>query len=781
MADTLESLEIKVQHNASGADAEINGVATAIGRLKTALTGVPAALKELASAVKAVNEAFKGGTAKYDKFAESMLNVATSAELLGENSSHVMTLANAMNTLTSVKVTAGSFNALAKGVEGVGTAAQTITPEAISNLDKMVTSLAKLQGVDLQGLGSAMSAVRRGGSVTPKEPPVPVPDGSRELISNASAIDVLEAKLVSLREAMEQAFNAGDTDKAYSLRNQILQTEAALERAKKAANDAASGVKNLSKQASKSKGPLGTLVASLKRIAFYRILRSILKSISQAFQEGLEKAYLFSQGMSGEGNRFAQSLDRMKSAGNQMKGQLGSAFISLLAAVEPVLITLINLVTKAADAISQLLAAFTGKTYLKANATAAQFADTMAGGAAAAKEWKNQLLGFDEINRLNAPSDGGGGGGTNPLAGYEMVDTPINEKLLTFINNIKEKLQPAIDRLKEAFDRLKEAWQRFSDSITNDGALTNLISDFFVLCGNVILDGLTILADTLTLILDILTALNTGDWSQVWRSFAQLLYDIVVLVADIIVGVGNLIEDAFIVLLDIIDDIIGTHFADDLREDQRAFNDMYTAAKESDEGLFGLKRTLGLTADTTKKASEETDKFTEALAGVSSQSGDTKQKVNGIRSSVDWVLDGFRGFGTEVAQIFTSLFYPIQSFCNWIDSALQRIGIFNGLTSRVNQMQNDGSIYLQGFASGGHPTEGQLFFANEAGPEMVGTIGGRSTVATNDDIVEGIRQGVYDAVLAANGSNSGDVSVKVYLDSREIKAGQQRLNRAWGV
>ena len=88
----------------------------------------------------------------------------------------------------------------------------------------------------------------------------------------------------------------------------------------------------------------------------------------------------------------------------------------------------------------------------------------------------------------------------------------------------------------------------------------------------------------------------------------------------------------------------------------------------------------------------------------------------------------------------------------------------------------------KGFASGGFPDEGQLFLANEgSAPEMVGSMGGRTAVANNDQIVEGIRQGVYDAVVAANGNGNGDVSVKVYLDSREIKAGQQRLNRAWGV
>lgn len=53
------------------------------------------------------------------------------------------------------------------------------------------------------------------------------------------------------------------------------------------------------------------------------------------------------------------------------------------------------------------------------------------------------------------------------------------------------------------------------------------------------------------------------------------------------------------------------------------------------------------------------------------------------------------------------------------------------------------------YANGGFPGTGELFFARESGPEMVGRMGGRSAVANNDQIVDGIAAGVYDAVVAA--------------------------------
>jgi hypothetical protein len=66
------------------------------------------------------------------------------------------------------------------------------------------------------------------------------------------------------------------------------------------------------------------------------------------------------------------------------------------------------------------------------------------------------------------------------------------------------------------------------------------------------------------------------------------------------------------------------------------------------------------------------------------------------------------------------------------------------------------------FADGGFPTTGQMFVAREAGPELVGTMGGRTAVANNDQIVQGIKQGVYEAVSMAmrNGGNTVQLDVR---------------------
>ena len=94
------------------------------------------------------------------------------------------------------------------------------------------------------------------------------------------------------------------------------------------------------------------------------------------------------------------------------------------------------------------------------------------------------------------------------------------------------------------------------------------------------------------------------------------------------------------------------------------------------------------------------------------------------------------------------------------------------------------------FATGGFPTTGQMFIAREAGPEMVGSIGRRTAVANNDQIVEGIRAGVHDAqaeqnsLLAEQNDLLRAILAKeghVYLDPRTAKRAVDRATRDAGV
>ena len=95
------------------------------------------------------------------------------------------------------------------------------------------------------------------------------------------------------------------------------------------------------------------------------------------------------------------------------------------------------------------------------------------------------------------------------------------------------------------------------------------------------------------------------------------------------------------------------------------------------------------------------------------------------------------------------------------------------------------SLNWTAYASGGFPKMGEAFIAREAGPELVGRIGNRTSVANNDQIVTAVSQGVYSAVVAAmnetQGNSSGSQPIVVYLDGKQIYSSVKRTESRRGV
>lgn len=102
------------------------------------------------------------------------------------------------------------------------------------------------------------------------------------------------------------------------------------------------------------------------------------------------------------------------------------------------------------------------------------------------------------------------------------------------------------------------------------------------------------------------------------------------------------------------------------------------------------------------------------------------------------------------------------------------------------------SVSVDYYASGGFPNKGQLFVANEAGPELVGKIGNKTTVANQNQIVASVAEGVSDAVanvmMAFTGQNKESapvIEVVVKADSEVLyqvtKKGEKKHNGRYHI
>ena len=107
------------------------------------------------------------------------------------------------------------------------------------------------------------------------------------------------------------------------------------------------------------------------------------------------------------------------------------------------------------------------------------------------------------------------------------------------------------------------------------------------------------------------------------------------------------------------------------------------------------------------------------------------------------------------------------SFAKGIVKAIKNTS-FPTITGTVNTSGSSASISFKAYANGGFPAEGQMFVAREAGPELVGTIGSRSAVANNDQIVESVSKGVYRAVVQAMGQSNGSQVVEAKVNDKVL-------------
>lgn len=87
-----------------------------------------------------------------------------------------------------------------------------------------------------------------------------------------------------------------------------------------------------------------------------------------------------------------------------------------------------------------------------------------------------------------------------------------------------------------------------------------------------------------------------------------------------------------------------------------------------------------------------------------------------------------------------------------------------------------------GYATGGYPTSGEMFFAREDGlPEMVGRVGRQTAVMNNGQIADTMAQSLIRAMGQSGGSPQPQViENKLYLDGEVVYANQQKIQRSKG-
>ena len=128
-------------------------------------------------------------------------------------------------------------------------------------------------------------------------------------------------------------------------------------------------------------------------------------------------------------------------------------------------------------------------------------------------------------------------------------------------------------------------------------------------------------------------------------------------------------------------------------------------------------------------------KFEEAWGSVD----EAFKPLRDILNEIWQLMQGIAGFGGINVTSGTSnaILNAALNNGNTSNNGGSGTSIFKTLTTNAKK--------ILGYASGGFPIQGDLFVANESGAELVGSINGRTSVANQQEIIDGIARGVESA------------------------------------
>lgn len=131
--------------------------------------------------------------------------------------------------------------------------------------------------------------------------------------------------------------------------------------------------------------------------------------------------------------------------------------------------------------------------------------------------------------------------------------------------------------------------------------------------------------------------------------------------------------------------------------------------------------------------------FTDAgngLKNAASRAKTTVTQLNGLQSKYTFKVDSstLGDKADEAKRLYKNL--------NNINSKSWRIQVTGDMKLKMTSKRGNSMYFVEPYATGGFPT-GDIFVANEAGPELVGTINGKTAVSSNQEIT-GIADAVYN-------------------------------------
>lgn len=402
-------------------------------------------------------------------------------------------------------------------------------------------------------------------------------------------------------------------------------------------------------------------------------------------------------------------------------------------------------------------------------------------------------------------------------------NSPAFQKIKEAVINY---LKPGIDGIKAGVTRvfiaLGALWQSIKPIVSFVGKiLLYVLGVVGAVAGGILMFAIRVILRIISFIANVIAIIATvqAKVADAVVSIAKKIkewYDnstLIQIIVDSLLGGFKRIKK----IIDGIKEIWNAIFGDSSTE--KAGKNLDKTKKKTDKISESLgknnKVKIGTSVDTSsltktlKKNSNKKIKYTADTSSVTKATASIKNKKASVTytgkqtTSFKKALKSFKSIKSKTAEISASIkkkgkfdkykkqYDSIKSKSASANVQMKvRIPNFSVSLKKVNKKYVP-DLYAEGykdlvkigrFANGGFPNQGQLFIANEAGAEMVGSIGGSTAVANNDQIVNSVSMGVASAVksVLSSGSSSSNAPMNIVLNFDGEAIAKSTINYANG-
>lgn len=528
---------------------------------------------------------------------------------------------------------------------------------------------------------------------------------------------------------------------------------------------------------------LGTFFKAFKRVVTYKAIRGGIGAIIQGWKDGLTNLYNYSIRF---GTQFHHTMDSLATDLQFVHNGIAAMVAPLLNAVAPAIQAIAQRVVDLANAIGYFFAKILGQASFSAAIRGSKAFQDLGGSA---KEAKKQLMGFDELNVLTEPS-GGGAAGADYGKMFEEWSTELEEgsieqrirdaiesgdweglgsllaekmNMLTakfgegsFGTKLGQKIQKGLD-IASGFMRtydFKQAGAALATNINNIFANVN-----WTQAGELLARGITAIFDFVGGFLGTLDTgqvasaigsivigwfdhftewLNSVDWVSVGQTFFQKVKDFVInihfgdIASSFMTFLGTAINSAFGLLSGFFGELIN-NISEYFKKETEACGGNAVLGFLS--GI--LDALVGIVSWIYKNVVKPFITAFRGKDGLGLDGGDNLMYGAG-EDVIEQFLDGMVGIIPKVWKFLSNVGKGIkETFTTW-QAESKRASEMNYTPSFTPSTKLNGQANAGFYASGGTVPTGQLFVANEAGPELIGTVGGQTTVTSQDQFTAGM-------------------------------------------